>query len=178
MRLLLAVLVVVTTACAARRTAVQIAVDLDWRDSSVATLVQSSIRDSEGGELYRVFLRPLSSVEGGIVAVELVVATPAEVQAALAGSGGSLRNLLGERPGFDEACRCYPETPSVLQVRSVADTKVEGSLGNSRTMHLPRGLGTLTWELLEVRTGYGAGGCASCPLIEGSEIKGVRRPRS
>src|SRR5688500_7164305 len=111
MRRLLALLLVMTTACATHRIAVPTIADLDWQGSEAPTLVQSSIRDTAGGELYRVFLRPLGSVEGGIVAVELVVAAPAEMEEALAGKGPGVRNLLGERPGFDEACRCYPETP-------------------------------------------------------------------
>jgi hypothetical protein len=176
--MILAAVALSASACATARGVVSGATDLYWRGPATNGPVHSSIRDPKAVERYRIILQPLSSVEGGVVAFELLLLAHQEAEAALAGRTWPLHNLLGERPGFDESCRCYPETPFVLYVETVRGGKVESRFGSVRRMELPRGTGTLTWEILEVGTGYGAGGCDTCPTIESLRSRVTVTPRS
>jgi hypothetical protein len=178
MRVMLAAFSLWTLACATARPILPGASDLYWRGATEPAPVQAAIRDGSGDEIYRVILRPLSSVEGGVVAFELLLLAPSEAQEALAGKAWQLHNLLGERPGFDEACRCYPERPFTLDVKNFTAGGTQSQFGTVRAIALPKGAGTLTWEILEVRTGLGAGGCDSCPTIESLRSRMSVAPRT
>ena len=178
MRMMLATVALGALACATVRPVLPAVNDLSWRGPAEAARVQAAVRDVKGDELYRVVVQPLSSVEGGVVGFELLLLTPSEAQAAFAGEAWPLHNLFGERPGFDEACRCYPERPFTLDVNSVTAGTIQSQFGTVRTMALPKSAGTLTWEILEVRTGSGAGGCDSCLTIESLRSRVSVEPRS
>jgi hypothetical protein len=116
-----------------------------------------TVHDAKGRERLRVWLRPLIAVEGGTVAFEVGVSKPA----------GPDRNLLGERPLFSEACMCYPEVPSVVEIQHIEDGIENCRFGRVRRFNLPGAQERLVFEVLSVDLGRGVGSCEPCPRIEG-----------
>ena len=118
----------------------------EWRRSLV---------DESGRKRFDLFLRPLVAVEGGTVAIEVGVSRP-----------GSEHNLLGERPGYDEVCHCYPDKESVLTVEEFAKGVQGSKRGRFRSFAIPSSTNVIQIELLEVALGHGEGACDLCPVID------------
>jgi hypothetical protein len=121
-----------------------------------AALGNSTLLDVAGKPRFRVALRPLSAVEGGVVAFELMLVRHAEDQ----------DNLLGERSGFDEACRCYPEKPSVIDIAYVSEGVGGSRFGAVRRFAIPGTHEPLVFEVVDIGVGHGVGNCAPCPRID------------
>lgn len=124
--------------------------------SADATAWEARLLDGVRRQVYTIGLVPLHAVEGGVVGFELV----------LLREGDSERNLLGERAGFDDRCKCYPETPSTVNIGYVKTGKLHSQFGLVRRFPLPRRGGVLTWEILDFQTGNGVGSCAACLRFE------------
>lgn len=118
----------------------------EWRRSLV---------DTSGRKRFDLVLRPLIAVEGGTVSIEVVISTP-----------GSDRNLLGERPGFDERCNCFPRKATVLDVEEFKDGVEKSRLGRVRKFAIPSSSNVLILEIDEVVLGHGVGMCSPCDRIE------------
>jgi hypothetical protein len=122
---------------------------------------QGTLRDTRGVERFRVWLRSLVAVEGGTVAFEVGLSYPSNFGA----------NELGERSSFDEVCKCYPERPSVVDVRHVAQGIDASQFGRVRRFPIPQAQQELVFEVLSLSFGHGVGMCDSCERIERIEAR-------
>jgi hypothetical protein len=121
---------------------------------------QRPVRDRSGQERLRVWLQPRWAVEGGTVSFELGVSKPNDLE-----RNGSYRNVLGEMPAFDEACRCYPESPFEVYVR-YASGELKSRFDKVRRFAIPNEKEQLVFEVVRVDIGHGVGDCTSCNRIE------------
>jgi hypothetical protein len=154
-RIIAAVLACGAMGCAARQAPGYLTKTVSMKLGWHGTTWQASVPAADGAEPVRVALRPLCSVEGGIVSVEIQMTRPDHPD----------ENLLGERAYFDEERREYPDQPFVIEVGRLTGDLPDG-FGRVREFDVPSVARRLRVEILEVGIGYGAGGCQSCPLIQ------------
>lgn len=112
---------------------------------------ESPVRDSDGHEHLRVSLIPLWSVEGGVVAFEIVLALPENPRV----------NLLGQRQlGVPQA--------TVIDAKDLQRGTARSPFGKHRSFEVATGepRGRLEVTVLRSRLGKGAGTCDGCPNIQ------------
>jgi hypothetical protein len=126
-----------------------------------------SVLDVRGRERLHVGLAPLIAVEGGVVAVELILARSATLE----------ENLLGERSPYSESCRCYPEKPFVIDIAHVGAEIAKSRYGSIRRFPIPRAQSVLVFDVRNVTVGYGVGMCDTCPRIESLDATVSIRPK-
>lgn len=122
---------------------------VQWQEGKEAMPWSTALPALDGKESYRLTLRPLWAVEGGIVAMEIVLARPDYPD----------ENLLGQRE-TDAA------QPFVITVEELAAGIERSKFGAKRVFQLPApDRATLRVEVLASDLRRGQGGCANCLAI-------------
>lgn len=119
-----------------------------WQAGSEPRVWETAVVSPNGKEHYRLALVPLWAVEGGIVGIEILVASPEHPD----------DNLLGRR-------ETDAPLPFVLTVEELDSGINKSRFGDRRVFNLKRA--KIRVKILGSRLGEGVGDCKSCKNIQG-----------
>lgn len=122
-----------------------------WRYGTEGLEWKTVLRSPRGEGAYQLILRPLWAVEGGVVAMEIVIARPEQPDV----------NLLGDRQNG-------VESPFVITVEELQDGVAKSKFGAVRNLQVESILLRVGIESYRLGRGVGSGStlCKSCKNIQ------------
>jgi hypothetical protein len=139
-----------TVSCASSRGLTVQQQRASWVAGREASPWRTTLCDNGGRERYALTLQPLWAVEGGIVALEIVLGRPS----------APAENVLGER-------EMNVPQPFVITVEDLERGLEKSPFAANRTFRIPGApRRTLRVHILESRLGRGRSNCPDCATIE------------
>lgn len=122
-----------------------------WKHGKEGLPWSTTIAKPKGGEEYQLMLRPLWALEGGVLALEIVLARPSEPD----------RNILGQRKNG-------VASPFVVYVRDLEKGLSHSKFGARRVLRGDDVLVDAKIEHFRLGKGVGSGGtyCAKCKNLQ------------
>ena len=125
--------------------------EVTWTYGKEGRQWKTTINNGSGRDAYDLILRPLWAVEGGVIALEIVVAHPEKPEA----------NLLGERKNG-------VEYPFVITVEELETGLTKSKFGAVRTFNVDDMMMNVRIENFRLGKGVGSGStyCAQCRNLQ------------